>query len=569
MSRKKTKQRTSDATTRRRVLWAGIALVLAIGICVAVYEMYALNQNPIRTVTALEETVYDTIDTTGFMLRAEQCLDVDLSGYTVPFIQDGERVPAGAEIAARFADAGSAQRYAQALQLRAEYDRYAALSAGTEYSSMKVEALMEKARLGVCDYLQAVAAGKIADAAAYESDFLDKETALEIAVSGSLDLSAKLAELSKKIEAQDASVGTYETLTTGADAGGYFFSETDGFEDTLSYADAEHLTVEQLEKAMAAEPASSKGGKIVKNHVWYITAILDAHDAESLAAVKGKVRIRFPQVGAEDVQATLIVSEQGTITATLKNGNATLCMTDVWFTMQDSRGDVLPLGSNLLRLPDLVPGDSTEVAFPVTVQPTASVTSHPITLSINYRTLNGPQTWSEQFTMPLTQTMRLENGGVQLAPSVLQGDVVSLNLPLMNMGKGELHNVLITLNLPPITEKQSVLVGTIAPSETKQGKISFTPGKTVLGDVQGSVTVTYEDAFGNAECFVLPVSTTVEEPKAYTPAADTEQEETLMILGMEWKLAAALGGCILLGCLLVLQGVLLHGKIRKMEEDRL
>ena len=304
MSRKKTKQRTSDATARRRVLWAGIALVLAIGICVAVYEMYALNQNPIRTVTALEETVYDTIDTTGFMLRAEQCLDVDLSGYTVPFIQDGGRVPAGAEIAARFADAGSAQRYAQALQLRAEYDRYAALSAGTEYSSMKVEALMEKARLGVCDYLQAVAAGKIADAAAYESDFLDKETALEIAVSGSLDLSAKLAELSKKIEAQDASVGTYETLTTGADAGGYFFSETDGFEDTLSYADAEHLTVEQLEKAMAAEPASSKGGKIVKNHVWYITAILDAHDAESLAAVKGKVRIRFPQVGAEDVQAT-------------------------------------------------------------------------------------------------------------------------------------------------------------------------------------------------------------------------------------------------------------------------
>ena len=283
----------------------------------------------------------------------------------------------------------------------------------------------------------------------------------------------------------------------------------------------------------------------------------------------GQPNTEIPAPRLEDVQATLVVGEQGTITATLKNGNATLCMTDVWFTIQDSRGDVLPLGSNLLRLPDLVPGDSTEVAFPVTVQPTASVTSHPITLSINYRTLNDPQTWSEQFTMPVMQTMRLENGGVQLAPSVLQGDVVSLNLPLMNMGKGELRNVMVTLNLPPIIEKQSILVGTITPGETKQGKISFTPGKTVLGDVQGSVTVTYEDAFGNAESFLLPVSTTVEEPKAYTPAVDAEQEETRLILGMEWKLAAALGGCILLGCLLVLQGVLLHGKIRKMEEEKL
>lgn len=283
----------------------------------------------------------------------------------------------------------------------------------------------------------------------------------------------------------------------------------------------------------------------------------------------GQPNTEIPAPRLEDVQAALVVGKQGTITATLKNGNATLCMTDVWFTMQDSRGDVLPLGSNLLRLPDLKPGESAEVVFPVTVQPTASISSHPITLMINYRTLNGPQTWSEQFTMPVTQTMRLENGGVQLTPSVLQGDVVSLTLPLMNMGKGELNNVLITLNLPPITEKQSVLVGIIAPGETKQGKISFTPGKTVLGDVQGSVTVTYEDAFGNAECFVLPVSTTVEEPKAYTPAVDAEQEETLMILGMEWKLAAALGGCVLLGCLLVLQGVVLRGKIRKMEEDNL
>ncbi|MBQ7543104.1 MAG: hypothetical protein IJT44_12525 [Clostridia bacterium] len=299
------RRRTADARMRRRMRRIVIAAVTASLLIFTVYEVHTLRKNPVQTTTALEDTVYDYVDTQAFILRDEQSVDADLSGYTVPFVQDGDRVESNAQIAARFADAGSAQRYHNLKDLRAEYDRYAALSSGREYSSMKVRALMQKSADRMCTYLQALDSGNIADAKSYESDFIGQETALDIAVTGDLDLSQKLSELSQKIRAEETTIGEYEAITTGVDSAGYFFSRTDGYEDVLSYADADALTVSQLERALKRKPAKTAGGKIVKTHVWYIAAVVDAQAADTLTDKKGTVRISFPKAGVPDVHASV------------------------------------------------------------------------------------------------------------------------------------------------------------------------------------------------------------------------------------------------------------------------
>lgn len=305
MANEKKRKRTRDARTRLLVRRVVIAVVVVALLGTLVYEIMKLRQNPIRTVTAMEETAYNAVETEVFVLRDEQTIQTDLSGYTVLFVQDGERVGNDAQIAARFSDAGSAQRYADLIDLRAQYERYAALSSGREYSSMKVEALMQKAADKVCAFIDAADSGNIAAAKAYENDFLGQETALEIAVTGDLDLTSKIAELSQKLQAQEATVGEYETVTTGVPSSGYFFSRTDGCEDVLSYADADKLTVEQIELALREKPAQSSGSKIVKSHVWYVAAILDTKVAEKLTVKKSSVRIAFPKAGVPDVRATV------------------------------------------------------------------------------------------------------------------------------------------------------------------------------------------------------------------------------------------------------------------------
>ena len=300
-SRKRSARSGTEILVRRILL----AVLIVAAVCFGIYELYVLNQNPIRTFTARQETVCDTLRTTAFILRDEQSIQSDLSGYTVLFAQDGERVEANAQIAARFPDSGSAQRYAQGIALRRDYERYAALSTGREYSSMKVESLMKQAADSVCDFLQTADSGSVAAARQSESDFLDRETALEIAVGGSIDLSGKLAELSQKIQAQDAMEGAYETISTGVETGGYFFSETDGCEDVLDYGEVDSLTVEQLRSALGEKTARMSGGKIVKSHVWYIAAIIDTKKAEMLSDLKGSVRISFPLTGVQDVQTSV------------------------------------------------------------------------------------------------------------------------------------------------------------------------------------------------------------------------------------------------------------------------
>ena len=113
-------------------------------------------------------------------------------------------------------------------------------------------------------------------------------------------------------------------------------------------------------------------------------------------------------------------------------------------------------------------------------------------------------------------------------------------------------------------DAQSVLVGTLAPGETKQAKLTFTPRLNSVDTHSGLVTITCEDAYGNPFSQTLEVSLTVDEP---LPEVDPQQEEE------EEKLSAGtivlILLCVALAVGLVAQGMILTRKIHNLEEERL
>ncbi len=266
-----------------------------------------------------------------------------------------------------------------------------------------------------------------------------------------------------------------------------------------------------------------------------------------------------------DVDAALNVGEASVLSLELTNPSAHAEMTGITLKVTDATGDILPQGSDTLHLADVSAGETVSVQVPLTVRPTAAVSLHVLRFDIGYQAQEKSLTWSEAFTLPVNQEIRLEQGGVALSPTILQGELATLTLPLMNMGRGELRNVMVTLELPGITDRQSVLVGTIPAGETKQARLTFTPGKAVEGFFTGTATVSAEDAYGNDTSFVLPVETTVEKAPELNVAiqAQDEQHDT-------WWLTLALAiGCGVLMFVCILQGMLLRRKIRKLEEARL
>ena len=161
--------------------------------------------------------------------------------------------------------------------------------------------------------------------------------------------------------------------------------------------------------------------------------------------------------------------------------------------------------------------------------------------------------------------MRLEQGGLRMASSVVAGDSVTVTLPLMNMGKADVVNAMVTLNLPGVADRQSVLVGTIAPGETKQAQLNVTAPKDAAGDYRGTLTVEGEDNDGNSTSFELSAGLTVEEAVKIEMQDGQQSVEKSQPLTV-YILSAV---CTVLAVLLILQGVLLRRKIHALEEEQL
>ena len=267
-----------------------------------------------------------------------------------------------------------------------------------------------------------------------------------------------------------------------------------------------------------------------------------------------------------DVETDLNVGEDGCIRAVLRNPCQTVAYEQPVLHITDPTGDIIPREVDVLYLPDLAPGESVQVEYPVAVLGKASVARHSLKFDLTWTALEQNVSQTESYTVPVKQEIRLEQGGLKMASTVIAGDSVTLSLPLMNMGKADIVNVLAAVSLPGITERQAVLVGAIAPGETRQAQITLTAGKDISGDFQGTLAVEGEDNDGNPVSFSLPLQLTVEKPAASAAAADTVQQKNEQPPFLIYALA---GGCGLLLLVLLLQGVLLRRKIHRLEEDKL
>jgi len=264
-----------------------------------------------------------------------------------------------------------------------------------------------------------------------------------------------------------------------------------------------------------------------------------------------------------DVVGNLDVGTDGSLSMTITNPTTTQSIMDGEITVTDPSGEILISGSNRVPVKEILPGKSETVTIPMIVKGNASITQHTLEVKFSYNVLGQNAEWKETFTVPVTQAIRLEQGGVQL-PVAIAGELGNMTLPLMNMGKGELQNVLVKLEMDGVLDAQSVLVGTMAAGETKQAKLTFTPKLDRVGTHSGTVTITCEDAYGNAFSQTLNVNLTVDEP---IPEVELQQE------GEKEKMSTGtitlIVLCVLLSAGLVVQGTILTKQIHKLEEERL
>lgn len=264
-----------------------------------------------------------------------------------------------------------------------------------------------------------------------------------------------------------------------------------------------------------------------------------------------------------DVVGSLDVGTDGSLSLTITNPTTTQSIMDGEITVTDSTGEILMSGSNRVKVNEILPGKSETLTIPMIVKGNASISQHTLEVKLSYSCLGKSAEWKESFTVPVTQAIRLEQGGVQL-PTAIAGELGDMTLPLMNMGKGELRNVLVKLEADGVLNAQSVLVGSMAAGETKQAKLTYTPSLDSVGTHSGTVTISCEDAYGNTFSQTLDVTLTVDEP---IPEEELEPEEEKEKMSTGTIVLIIL--CIAMAAGLVIQGAILTKKIHTLEEERL
>ena len=282
-----------------------------------------------------------------------------------------------------------------------------------------------------------------------------------------------------------------------------------------------------------------------------------------------KESLEKARMSVTEVRADLSVGEEGEVLVTLANPCAATDAEDLEMKISDAAGHILPREAETLRIGTLPSGESVTVRYPVTVLEKASVVPHMLKVDLSWTAVGQAATCTENHTVSVRQEIRLEQGGLRMAPDVTAGDSVTLTLPIMNMGKADVVNVLATVTLPGVTERQSVLVGTIQPGETKQAQLILSPSKDVSGEFTGSLDVECTDQDGNPASFRVPVNLKVEKPPVKAGTAQVASGEGVRAdrqPALTWALA---GGCGLLALLLMAQSVVLRRKMHRLEEDKL
>jgi len=213
------------------------------------------------------------------------------------------------------------------------------------------------------------------------------------------------------------------------------------------------------------------------------------------------------------------------LSVTLMNTHASKHVRNVKVTLEDAAGQIVtPQGAQLV--PEIRAGQTSDLVIILTAIPMAKDGMHMLELSLEYEdTRNGQYSEKAKILCPVRHEMRLEYTDPVLPSVTVQGETPAFSMALMNMGKGEIRNALVTLELPGISHGGSVLAGTIPSGETKEVRTSLSVDLDAVGKVDGEVVLSFEDSYGISYERRIPITTTIEKKTEIIPMQESEDPE--------------------------------------------
>jgi hypothetical protein len=266
-----------------------------------------------------------------------------------------------------------------------------------------------------------------------------------------------------------------------------------------------------------------------------------AADPEPAQAVTSQPKLMVEKYALD--RDYLEAGESATVKVTIRNTSSSQHVKNIKLSYWEESAEILPAGTGAAYYKQIAKNSSCTWSFRVTATTTAQSKPHPATITMEYEDSNGNAiSASDRIILQVRQPVRLTYEEPSLPVRVTQGDTPSLSIKLMNLGKSAIYNALLKFEMPGLSSGGSVLVGTIPPGESQTGTTNFRVESEPLGQVSGTLLLSYEDEYGEHYEKEIPLSTTIEEKKeaAIPKRADTATTASKFPRWIIWTVGGAL-----------------------------
>ncbi|MEX1377664.1 MAG: hypothetical protein AB1Z23_09390 [Eubacteriales bacterium] len=200
-----------------------------------------------------------------------------------------------------------------------------------------------------------------------------------------------------------------------------------------------------------------------------------------------------------------------------------------------------------LFIEELEDKEETGIVIKLRARKDAEAGAQKITINLNYMDNLGSECSStDTVVVEIQQPIRVEYDDVNISSKVNAGDSMPISMQVFNMGKSSVYNVLVSVEMPGVIPDGSAYLGNMESGESATAEIyaffgTLDMGKYGLdtdykyGASVGTVTLSYEDEYGEVYTETIDVKTTIERPvfdDLYSQ--DDEEEEEVEKMSSWW-----------------------------------
>ncbi len=252
---------------------------------VIVYVVYVVGRasfTQIRTETAKQMTVYNSIDTTGYVIRDEKLISYNGDGVISYSAEDGEKVSSGEAVATVFASNTAANTNQEIKRLEEQLASLEQLRQSTDTIVETPDAIDKNIDSALAQVNIALADGNINSAQSGIDTVLYNINERQLLTGKLTSLDDKIKQIENKVNSlKKESADSQKGKTISANATGYFVSSADGYEGLYTTSDLDKLTLDSLssDKIKPKTVDEKVIGKTIEGVYWYIACKVDAEEA--------------------------------------------------------------------------------------------------------------------------------------------------------------------------------------------------------------------------------------------------------------------------------------------------